>query len=102
MADDKAVVEPPLSEEFEPTAKSVKGRNKQIVAEKEKGRNPQPGDMTPADAHPEVPSEAELKAADANLPVYDEEKASGGAKLPDTPSGYALKKVGNLDGEDVD
>ena len=62
-------------------------------------------------------TEAQIKKADASLPVYDEEeriretnKLKGhsipqgeeGELVPDTPSGYAVKKVGNLDGEDVD
>lgn len=48
--------------------------------------------------------------ASSGLPVYDEEaKIRKVAEvrqsvevLSDTPSGYALKKLGNLDGEDVD
>jgi hypothetical protein len=52
---------------------------------------------------PVAPSDAELKKADAGLPIYDAEAAlPEGEKMPDTPSGAALKKVGNLDGEDVD
>lgn len=62
-------------------------------------------------------SEAQVKRAEASLPLYDEEerirevnKLKGhsipadeeGSLVPDTPSGYAVKKVGNLDGEDVD
>lgn len=51
----------------------------------------------------------ELKG-DSKLPVYDEEvKLTKAAEIrgsddvvPDTPSGYALKALGNLDGEDVD
>ena len=55
-------------------------------------------------------SKAQIKAAAKGLPVYDEvERIKEAHKLrgndevvPDTPSGYAVKKVGNLDGEDVD
>lgn len=55
-------------------------------------------------------TEAQVKRAEGNLPIYDEEerirkanKLRGNDQLvPDTPSGYAVKKVGNLDGEDVD
>lgn len=62
-------------------------------------------------------TEAQVKRAAGSLPVYDEEeriretnKLKGhsippgeeGELVPDTPSGYAVKKVGNLDGEDVD
>lgn len=58
----------------------------------------EPPETTPA---PEAPSASELKKADAGLPIYNEEDKTG-EPLPDTPSGKALKKVGNLDGEDVD
>lgn len=45
-----------------------------------------------------------------DLPVYDEQERilrnhevrGRHSVVPDTPSGYALKKIGNLDGEDVD
>ena len=51
-----------------------------------------------------------MKSASGSLPVYDEveritksaDLAGNDAVVPDTPSGYAVKKVGNLDGEDVD
>lgn len=65
----------------------------------------------PAEALPD-PAEAAQSApkGSAKLPVYDEEaKIRKVAEirqsvdvLSDTPSGYALKKLGNLDGEDVD
>lgn len=55
-------------------------------------------------------SDAQVKKAAADLPVYSEEARilknhelrSNDQVVPDTPSGYAVKKVGNLDGEDVD
>lgn len=55
-------------------------------------------------------SEAQVKKAASGLPVYDEEERIRKANelrgndelVPDTPSGYAVKEVGNLDGEDVD
>jgi hypothetical protein len=68
-------------------------------------------DMVPdaPEALPAPGEKATLKG-DAKLPVYDEEaklaklqELRGNDDLvPDTPSGYALKKLGNLDGEDVD
>lgn len=45
-----------------------------------------------------------------DLPIYDEQERilrnheirGRHSVVPDTPSGYAVKKIGNLDGEDVD
>lgn len=55
-------------------------------------------------------TDAQIKSAASSLPIYDEverikhshELRSNDQVVPDTPSGYAVKKVGNLDGEDVD
>jgi hypothetical protein len=83
----------------------TKKERDEIVEAREEGKVPgeEPVPEGPALAHPEEPSESELAKADAKLPVYDAEAAlPDGEKLPDTPSGYALKEVGNLDGEDVD
>lgn len=61
-----------------------------------------------------LPDPLESKAAKgkgaSSLPVYDEEERilanhelrGRHSVVPDTPSGYAVKQVGNLDGEDVD
>lgn len=59
-------------------------------------------------ANPTEP--VDLGKAAKDLPVYDEqarilrnhEVRGRHSVVPDTPSGYALKKIGNLDGEDVD
>lgn len=63
-----------------------------------------------AEALPDPTDVGKAPKASAKLPVYDEEaKLRKIAEirqsvdvLSDTPSGYALKKLGNLDGEDVD
>jgi hypothetical protein len=82
-----------------PTKKQL---DEQVKA-RESGEAVQPPESSPPTPPHEAPSSSELKKADANLPVYDEEKRlPGDEKLPDTPSGVALKKVGNLDGEDVE
>jgi hypothetical protein len=64
----------------------------------------------PAEALPDPSDVPSAPKASAKLPVYDEEaklRAIAEVRqsvdvLSDTPSGYALKKLGNLDGEDVD
>lgn len=64
----------------------------------------------PAEALPDPTEVPSAPKASSKLPVYDEEaKLAKIAEvrqsvdlLSDTPSGYALKKLGNLDGEDVD
>lgn len=64
----------------------------------------------PAEALPDPTDVPSAPKASSKLPVYDEEaKLRHIAEirqsvdvLSDTPSGYALKKLGNLDGEDVD
>jgi hypothetical protein len=79
---------------------------KKLAEEKAEDQLPGPAE----DGSQEPPSDAELAKADAKLPVYDEEarilkshELRGNSEVvPDTPSGYAVKKVGNLDGEDVD
>jgi hypothetical protein len=49
------------------------------------------------------PSDAEVKKADAKLPVFDpRNELPPGEPMPDTPSGAALMEVGNLNGEDAD
>lgn len=64
-----------------------------------------------ASAPEALPDPTEVpKPKSGSLPVYDEEArilkaaelSDANQVVPDTPSGYALKKVGNLDGEDVD
>lgn len=63
----------------------------------------------PVEPLPEPGEKVSLKG-DSKLPVYDEEAKLAKAQevrgndglVPDTPSGYALKQLGNLDGEDVD
>lgn len=80
-------------------------KKSEIVKAREEGHAPgaEPAPDMPVPAHPEEPTDKELAKADKSLPVYDAEKAlPDGETLPDTPSGYALKQVGNLDGEDVD
>lgn len=68
-------------------------------------------DMAPELPEPlPAPGEKMELKGDSKLPVYDEEAKLAKAielrgqddLVPDTPSGYALKTVGNLDGEDVD
>ena len=62
------------------------------------------------DGSQEPPSAAELEKGDAKLPIYSEEERilasheirGNDSVVPDTPSGKAVKEVGNLDGEDVD
>lgn len=93
-------------------AKQTAQDRKEIVETREKGLVPGEGTLAepqpsrdaplPPVARPEQPTESEVEQADAKLPIYDAEAAlPGDEKLPDTPSGWALKQVGNLDGEDV-
>lgn len=64
----------------------------------------------PAEALPDPADVGSAPKASSKLPVYDEEEKlrkiaeirQSVDVLSDTPSGYALKKLGNLDGEDVD
>jgi hypothetical protein len=77
---------------------------KKLAEEKAEALAPEAAEPLPA------PGEKMTLKGDAKLPVYDEEaKLMKAAEVrgsddvvPDTPSGYALKKLGNLDGEDVD
>lgn len=68
-------------------------------------------DLVPEQPEPlPAPGEKVSLKGDSKLPIYDEEakiakaaEVRGNSDLvPDTPSGYALKAIGNLDGEDVD
>ena len=71
-------------------------------------------DQAPVPAEPlEDPTEVPKVKGASKLPVYNEEERilhaaeiSGdfgqNTVVPDSPSGYALKQIGNLDGEDVD
>jgi len=77
---------------------------KKLAEEKAKDMVPEAPEPLPA------PGEKVSLKGDSKLPVYDEEakiakaaEVRGNSDLvPDTPSGYALKQLGNLDGEDVD
>jgi hypothetical protein len=80
---------------------------------KEKAEDQAAGpDQDVANAPLEALSDDELDKVEskAKLPVYNEEERilanheirGRHSVVPDTPSGYAVKKVGNLDGEDVD
>ena len=75
---------------------------------KEKAEDQATSLATPLD-DPLVAKGAKGKGA-SSLPIYSEEERilhsheirGRHSVVPDTPSGYAVKQVGNLDGEDVD